>query len=112
MISRDHDSEGVDRRTLIKRMLTAGSIGYVAPMILASSAPASAQVISGACSNPGCASGVCGPSGSNCACITIVGGATACVVAFCTDIAATVAEIVAELALAHGASLERLVADP
>ena len=46
---------GVDRRSLIKKALTAGGVGYVAPLILGTATPASAQVVSASCPGPSCA---------------------------------------------------------
>ena len=46
---------GVDCRSLIKKALTAGGVGYVAPLILGTATPASAQVISAVCPGPSCA---------------------------------------------------------
>jgi hypothetical protein len=43
---------GLNRRDLIKKGLALGSVGYVAPMILGSAVPASAQPVSGS----GCSS--------------------------------------------------------
>jgi len=79
-----HD-DGVDRRTLIKRALAASGAVYVAPMILGTASPASAQVISGSCPGPECDDTGCGPDGE-CACVSILGG-SACVVPSCTFVA-------------------------
>ena len=70
------------RRTLIKKALTLGSAGYVAPMILGSATPASAQAVSTTCNSSGCDVGC---ASGECACIDIVGGARSCVAAFCPD---------------------------
>lgn len=76
-------AEKESRRTLIKKTLVLGSAGYVAPLILGSATPASAQAVSGACntSAPPC-DATCGPN-AQCACIDIVGGALSCVTPFC-----------------------------
>jgi hypothetical protein len=57
------------RRDVIRRALTAGGAAYVAPMILGSATPASAQIVSGQVCQGGCVSlfGSCG-SGPTCSC--------------------------------------------
>ena len=76
---------GVDRRSLIKKALTAGGVGYVAPLILGTATPASAQVISAACSGPSCDEpSTCGGE-LPCFCVNIVGGTTACVAPECGE---------------------------
>ena len=70
------------RRTLIKKTLMLGSAGYVAPMILGSATPASAQAVSTTCNSSGC-SVEC--AAGACACIDIVGGARSCVAPFCPE---------------------------
>ena len=75
-------SERVDRRD--HRLLNQGAAGagYVAPMVLGSATPASAQAISGTCvDGMMCATNDCG--GGTCACITTTEGGSACVVPSC-----------------------------
>jgi hypothetical protein len=78
-------AEKESRRTLIKKTLLLGSAGYVAPLILGSATPASAQAVSGACntSAPPC-NATCGPNLA-CACIDIVGNGLSCVTPFCPN---------------------------
>jgi hypothetical protein len=75
---------GLSRRDLIRRGLAVGSVGYVAPMILGSAVPASAQV-----SGSGCSSATtdcdffvgCGENADQdpCACAPTIGGSIGCI---------------------------------
>lgn len=63
---------GTNRREAIKRALKAGGVAYVAPIVLGSAVPASAQVSPGP--NPECVSATCAtfvPCNSNSACVCV-----------------------------------------
>lgn len=82
------------RRELIRRSLLLGASGYVAPLVLGSAVPASAQIVSSIpCNNPGCGgfgvfrvlqTGFPGSCGQGlCTCVNTAGGGTACVDPYC-----------------------------
>ena len=79
----------VDRRSVIKKGLAIGSLGYVAPMIVGSSTSVSAQAVSGStCSTTDtCETFSCG--GGDCACVPITEGGTACITPCCTFVECT-----------------------
>src|SRR5262245_12728039 len=87
MESADQPESGrtLSRRELIKRGLTLGSVSYVAPMVIGSATPVSAQTLSGfGCDNPAEAcedeSAICG---DDCGCLTSREGDPVCVVLNC-----------------------------
>jgi hypothetical protein len=79
----------VDRRSMIKRALTLGGAAYVAPMILSTATPVSAQGVTpppGGSPNPECTGATCAtfsqfPCSSNpdCVCTTLAAGGGFCV---------------------------------
>src|SRR5262245_13154446 len=79
----------IDRRSLIKKALSIGTIGYVAPMVLGSTTSVSAQAVSGTfCpANDTCFTFSCG--GGFCACVPTIEGGRACVTPSCTGITCT-----------------------
>lgn len=82
-----------NRRELLRKTLTLGTVGYVAPMIVGSVTTVSAQAISGAVvcpqAEPDCATFSCS---GGCACVNTVENATVCVVPSCVAACTTTAD--------------------
>ena len=103
----------VDRRTLIRKSLAVGTVGYVAPMVVGAVQPVFAQGVSGAGSNCPTLISTCASQAANCTsgrttfcfCIPAVGGIRVCVDPVCGGSCTTTANCPANFVCYDGSGL-------